>query len=555
MSETIQSFCKGTTLAGTPCKMVALYDGYCSYHTDNDNKCMAICERSKKRCSKSRQQNQSYCVSHIRMKIDQTATICQGKYKHGEQCTRPAQFKGLCGVHCLNVKMDNFTIPVSTLQCAYEGCTSNRIVDIYCPSHHRHVLKNELLSKGLTVCTNWSSGCFNQSHGYASCEKCLAYYRYIHDKTRNRIIENNKINIENNIMQCFRCRQLYPVSHFNMKNMCTQCDEKLKNIPKPTFRIRKTCIQWTSKEIIQAYNNVTITPINNNNDDNENIMYFFNKIHGDNYLKYTRNINYRFDIYSISSKNRQIPFNLTEIQSKEMFLGQCFYCHHQGTTDCLNGINLMITEIGYVLNNCVSCCRICSNIKRNIEPINFLETIKIIINHWHNKLTFHQDIESNVNKIYPIDSIPSRSLTEIKVSMLNDSVKYKHNYTAQFFQSDLDKYKTLPCYICNRSDMPNDIDKFDQFGGYVDGNIEACCGVCRYMKRGLSFKQFIDKLLDIYCNNQLLNDMDTIINENSGSNYISTIKIDPKYIEKVDDFDVDLLFFASLEKGVKVRNF
>jgi len=52
----------------------------------------------------------------------------------------------------------------------------------------------------------------------------------------------------------------------------------------------------------------------------------------------------------------------------------------------------------------------------------------------------------------------------------------------------------------------NGIDRVDNSCGYVTNNIEPCCRTCNFMKKDLNYDIFINKLIDIYHNNELFDE-------------------------------------------------
>jgi len=44
----------------------------------------------------------------------------------------------------------------------------------------------------------------------------------------------------------------------------------------------------------------------------------------------------------------------------------------------------------------------------------------------------------------------------------------------------------------------NGIDRIDNSKGYIEGNCAPCCKICNLMKRTLSYKEFINKIKQIY---------------------------------------------------------
>lgn len=94
--------------------------------------------------------------------------------------------------------------------------------------------------------------------------------------------------------------------------------------------------------------------------------------------------------YKKGAKERNLEFNLTQDQFKELTSSNCYYC---GATpskiwkQCkcngyyiYNGIDRVDNIRGYNLDNCVSCCTKCNIMKKAYTQEDFLNHIKKIFN-------------------------------------------------------------------------------------------------------------------------------------------------------------------------------
>jgi hypothetical protein len=85
---------------------------------------------------------------------------------------------------------------------------------------------------------------------------------------------------------------------------------------------------------------------------------------------------YLFEQYRSNAERRGISFSLTRTQFEELTSGPCFYCDAPPERECqptnahgsyrYNGIDRMDNSIGYVLENCCSCCNKCNTLKNGI---------------------------------------------------------------------------------------------------------------------------------------------------------------------------------------------
>lgn len=92
--------------------------------------------------------------------------------------------------------------------------------------------------------------------------------------------------------------------------------------------------------------------------------------------------------YQKSAKNRNIVFELTDKEFKELISSKCYYCNRTPEIVCSgaelremkiyrNGIDRLDSNIGYVKNNCVTCCKYCNFEKRNQSFDQFILNTKL----------------------------------------------------------------------------------------------------------------------------------------------------------------------------------
>ena len=85
--------------------------------------------------------------------------------------------------------------------------------------------------------------------------------------------------------------------------------------------------------------------------------------------------------YKTSARIRNLEFFLSEEQLSSLFKGDCFFCHEKpkhvvqkksGETYINNGIDRLNPNIGYVIENCVSCCAQCNKMKQSFSKEAFI---------------------------------------------------------------------------------------------------------------------------------------------------------------------------------------
>ena len=108
--------------------------------------------------------------------------------------------------------------------------------------------------------------------------------------------------------------------------------------------------------------------------------------------------NFLFGDYKKKAKLRKLIFDLTEDEFKKIINGNCHYCgkepeqlvkrvrrYPSGKSHIseykYNGIDRVDSKLGYVINNVVSCCKVCNWIKRDQPVIDFVNHIKRIYLH------------------------------------------------------------------------------------------------------------------------------------------------------------------------------
>lgn len=99
--------------------------------------------------------------------------------------------------------------------------------------------------------------------------------------------------------------------------------------------------------------------------------------------------------YRRSAKKKNLEFTLNDQQLKQLFAGNCHYCgcepstiyrHGSNGEFVYNGIDRKNNDLGYIIDNCVSCCTLCNFSKRNLSYNNFLKYINKLYNHLKDKI-------------------------------------------------------------------------------------------------------------------------------------------------------------------------
>ena len=107
----------------------------------------------------------------------------------------------------------------------------------------------------------------------------------------------------------------------------------------------------------------------------------WNKRIKDYYSNYKR----QFTIYQKSAKRRNLVFNLTEKLFKTLLSQPCYYCGSK-LKGGRNGIDRLNNNIGYIEGNCVSCCKECNFMKRNLCVETFITHCKKVTEVYYGRI-------------------------------------------------------------------------------------------------------------------------------------------------------------------------
>jgi hypothetical protein len=94
-------------------------------------------------------------------------------------------------------------------------------------------------------------------------------------------------------------------------------------------------------------------------------------------------INLVYKSYKGGAKRRNLNFNLSKNEFKEITSKKCHYCNIEPATKSktitsiylYNGIDRKDNKIGYELFNCLPCCTLCNKAKRDLDYNVFIDWI------------------------------------------------------------------------------------------------------------------------------------------------------------------------------------
>ena len=91
---------------------------------------------------------------------------------------------------------------------------------------------------------------------------------------------------------------------------------------------------------------------------------------------------YAYNEYKARAKKGEMEFELSTEEFTNLVCQECHYCLQFIKT--INGIDRVDSNIGYVLSNCVPCCWICNNMKKDMSYEEFIAHIRKIANRFNN---------------------------------------------------------------------------------------------------------------------------------------------------------------------------
>jgi hypothetical protein len=88
-----------------------------------------------------------------------------------------------------------------------------------------------------------------------------------------------------------------------------------------------------------------------------------------------------YNSYKYRANNKKNAFEITESQFVEIISKHCYICGKINTNDHCNGIDRFNNNIGYLFENCRTCCGECNYMKNNYSYDDIFEKFRLIYNH------------------------------------------------------------------------------------------------------------------------------------------------------------------------------
>lgn len=240
-----------------------------------------------------------------------------------------------------------------------------------------------------------------------------------------------------------------------------------------------------------------------------------------------------YNSYKRAALNRNLKFDLSKTYFTTLVFNRCCYCLSlpyqtrrigRGSNGYIiaNGIDRVMNDVGYIRNNVVSCCTVCNYAKHSMSISDF--------SRWLIRLSRYQYQARNglaVETLYRFPAVITDGERNdnlglsIGVAPINGLIAtYRRRAKTDDIQYNLDKELFIQlisnnCIYCGTEptmEFPadnklrdkiiyNGIDRLDNKGGYVNGNVATCCYACNIAKRDLKtseFSNWLKKVSDIY---------------------------------------------------------
>ncbi len=110
-----------------------------------------------------------------------------------------------------------------------------------------------------------------------------------------------------------------------------------------------------------------------------------------------------YNKYNESATSRNYEFNISKDEFYSIINNKCYLCGKQNTNKNINGIDRLDNNIGYIFNNCRTCCTTCNVLKLdyNLNDV-LIKLLKIVMN-YNNEIKLNNDISYAINKIMNIE--------------------------------------------------------------------------------------------------------------------------------------------------------
>jgi hypothetical protein len=457
-------------------------------------------------------------------------------------------------------KQSKITAKEVVVLCASDKCKSKRSIENnYCMKHQLCVFVDETAALGKKLCKQYVRGCRAQldaEYSKSTCEECLVIERE-KDRARRGYAQKTTAH-EPNKQICTTCCKTLDEEQFIGHNdvqtkTCASCREAnrlqdMKRDKEHRNELARIAEQKPERKAVKQqwnennYEKVALKSMNYRQRQIEaDVDQYLNKNAENakqwrdnnpekvaiNNLNKINSVELQYGVYCRSARDKNLDFKLSLTDFTILTEQSCYYCgivQERG----FNGIDRMNSEVGYVTDNCVSCCQMCNYMKASLSVDAFLGRVEHILTH-------NRRINGRLfPEMFPDYTSGAYAHYKNRAS--------KKNLDFALSQDEYLRLITQDCYLCGKnsnSQHLNGIDRIDNNKGYIVDNVKPCCGGCNYMKKNYILEDVFNKFIDIYSFK--------IVDETEVQTHITVDQTLPEIVEQVEhlstcetDINVDL---------------
>lgn len=369
----------------------------------------------------------------------------------------------------------------------FDACDFVRYLDKdYCYEHRTAGGAHDIYNKDLEYCSNYDY-CFNVKSNRKdrlTCDSCHKYKQRSRANTRHI----RQLAYNSPILTCVECETDHPkeayIGKINGPRDTKKCPDCLmEQKPKNKARNLNTTHNLKLQLGVEGYRRKFR--------EKKKIFGYRDRSKRQAYHKDPRG---KFSGKKSRTKRDGKPLHLEPIDYENFIKGDCYYClkpsNHEDSFENLtyNTVDRVNSDIGYLKENCVSCCAPCNAAKSNWS-------VQVFIAHTARIVAFVDD-RADIHHFYdnePYESVKSGNYKKYIESAKSRSMEF--SISEEFF----DNIVKQNCYLCgNRPPTGNcGIDRFDNDVGYIESNCRTCCATCNFMKGGATYDMFIERCRNV----------------------------------------------------------
>lgn len=418
----------------------------------------------------------------------------------------------------------------------------------YCGKHQLKGWLNELKDNNLKPCSQYNhNGCrteLSKDDKYNSCLECRLKSRETdkarhHDKIQIAQTYNNHIS---NIKMCTKCLKEYNLDQYirsgysQLTDHCLNCREKQQIIETNRVERVRDYKEYENRLEVKERRRLYRKYLKEHEPEKYKMYSILHRLRlreilgeekylrlmADRMKKYLdRNPDKRLQLnefkkkslkvivsnYKRSANKRELDYHLSDEETKLMIQNECFYCKDINEEGYLNGIDRKDNNIGYEVDNCVTCCKICNISKKKMNVDEFIGKVHHILSYLgliKERYNYGELFKDHINIYYR--DYENRA---------NKKLIKNYNFSFDMTKEQFMIITSIDCYLCGKEQSDthlNGVDRIDNKFGYEFGNILSCCGDCNYIKNEFNIYDLLIKFNQIYLKRVLSNEEKQIQN-------------------------------------------